>query len=187
MVAHKVAAIVRSWLPLAVGIVMIAGVAYLTTQQVMRQGANDPQIQMAEDTASLLATGEPLPAGAPVDIAASLAPYLIQFDSQGNPTGGTARLHGNLPTVPQGALDYARRHGENRVTWQPERGVRSATVIVPVQGAAGGYVLAGRSLREVEKRDGNILALVTLGTLAALAATLLVTVVFNLIDLPAGS
>jgi hypothetical protein len=30
-----------------------------------------------------------------------------------------------------GALDYARQNGQNRVTWQPEAGVRMATVVVP--------------------------------------------------------
>ena len=43
------------------------------------------------------------------------------------------------------------RRGEDRLTWQPEPGVRSATVVVHYQGAQAGFVMAGRSLREVGK------------------------------------
>jgi hypothetical protein len=40
------------WLPLAVAITILAGLVYATVQQSLRQGANDPQIQLAEDTAA---------------------------------------------------------------------------------------------------------------------------------------
>jgi hypothetical protein len=44
----------RSWLPLAVVIVALCEQAYLTAQQLLRQGANDPQIQLSEDFAASL-------------------------------------------------------------------------------------------------------------------------------------
>ncbi len=46
----------------------------------------------------------------------------------------------------------ASRVGEDRITWQPEPGIRSAVVVVHYTGATPGYVMAGRSLREVEWR-----------------------------------
>ncbi|HEX9115975.1 MAG TPA: hypothetical protein VGA61_07900 [Anaerolineae bacterium] len=179
MLAQKIGRMARAWLPLALATGLLAGLIYGVAQQVLRQDANDPQIQMAEDTAALLAQGQQPAPAAPVDIATSLAPYLIVFDGQGRPVAGSARLHGNLPSVPEGVLDAARQRGENRVTWQPEPGVRSATVIVPVRGA--GYVLAGRSLREVEQRTDNLLLLAVAGALAILAATLVAVVAVNLI------
>ena len=149
-------AILIYWLPLAAAITLLSGVIYGTVQQSYRTGADDPQIQMAEDTATKLEGGAALEEVIPqesVDIAVSLAPYLIIFDANKQPTAGNAVLHGELPTVPPGVLDVAKEKGQNRVTWQPEPGVRSATVVMPVDGGQKGYVLAGRSLREVEKRE----------------------------------
>lgn len=176
MLKQRLFSVLRSYIPLAVAVTLLAGLTYAILQQALRQGANDPQIQMAKDAAAALATGQTLPNTPTVDIAASLAPYLIVFDAQGRPVSGSARLHGTLPSVPIGALQAARARGENRVTWQPEPGVRSATVIAPVRGAQSGYVLAGRSLREVERRTSDLLLLVAVGWLGALGATLVAAV-----------
>jgi hypothetical protein len=181
MLTHRIGAIMRGWLPLAVTIAVLAVVMYGAAQQLLRQSANDPQVQMAEDAAAGLDQGREPVAGDPVDIATSLTPYLIVFDAQGRPVSGSARLHGQLPAVPQGVLDNATRRGENRVTWQPEPGVRSATAIVPFSGAHSGWVLAGRSLREVEQRENNLKLLIALGALAALGASLVAAVAVNLI------
>ena len=181
MLKQRLPAILRSIIPLAVAVTLLAGLLYVSLQQVLRQDANDPQIGMAEDAAAALAVGQVLPETPPVDIAASLAAYNIIFDDQGQPVGGLARLHGALPAPPQGALLYAREHGQNRITWQPEPGVRSATVIVPVAGAHPGYVLAGRSLAEVEQRTSNMFQLITVGWLATLAAIFVTVVVVNLV------
>jgi hypothetical protein len=146
--------ILKLWLPLAAGITILAGTFYLTVQQSIRLGANMPQVQMAEDAALALASHQAveavLPAGK-VDIAKSQAPYLIIFDAQGAPVASNGLLHNAIPSLPKGVFDYTRLKGEDRISWQPERGVRSAAGIVPISGGAGGFVLAGRSLREAEK------------------------------------
>lgn len=46
--------ILKPWLPLAVTIIAVFGGICLTVQQSYRMGANDPQIQMAEDAARAL-------------------------------------------------------------------------------------------------------------------------------------
>jgi hypothetical protein len=132
---------------------LICGFVYSEVQQDFRQSANDPQIQMAEDAAALIARGTQPNFGAdPVEISESLAPYMMIFDSNGNLTQSTATLDGHAPKLPNGVLDWARRNGEDRISWQPRPGVRSALVVVPVKGGAGGFVAVGRSMREVEKR-----------------------------------
>lgn len=70
-----------------------------------------------------------------------------------------------------GVLDYMRQHGEERVTWQPEKGVRMATVVVRYD---KGFVLAGRSMREVEIRISNIEKISGIAMLAIWAATLFI-------------
>src|SRR5690242_8213126 len=106
-------------------------------------------------------------------MATSLAPYLIVFDASGQPVAGSARLNGITPTVPSGVFASVQQAGEERLTWQPQTGVRSAAVVTRVDGAASGFVLAGRSLREVEDRITaleQIVGLVWVVGVAGLAA-----------------
>jgi len=166
----------RRWLPLAVLATVLAGTLYTVGQQILRSDANDPQVQLAEDAAARLQGGA-APSGVvpldEVDVGASLAPWLIVYDARRQPVAGSARLHGKLPDYPTSAFDHAPPGGRDAITWQPEPGVRSATVIV---GFKGGWVVSGRSLRLVEEREDLLLQLALLGWLAALGATALVVV-----------
>ena len=87
----------------------------------------------------------------------------------GKVVASDALLNGSTPELPAGVLDDVRKNGEDRFTWQPEPGVRIAAVVAPLPGTSEGFVLAGRSLREVELREDNIEAL----TLIALAVILI--------------
>ncbi len=173
--------ILKNWLIVALITTAFCGLVYVTEQQMLRQGANDPQVQMAEDIASALRNGESAASVMPsksVDLVSSLAPFVILFNDQGTQTASSAQLHGQSPALPGGVLDYARGHGENRLTWQPEPGVRIAAVVTSYKGANPGFVLVGRSMREVEKRIDQI------GLLCAI--TWLVTLGLALIILAAG-
>jgi len=150
--------ILRQWLPLAVVVTAVCGLVYLAVQQDLRQSANDPQIQMVEDAAAALENGAAVEAIVPAEKVAiehSLAPFVMVFNDRGDVVGSSATLHGKTPQLPAGILDYVRGHGEDRVTWQPEPGVRIAAVVARFQGSQPGFVLAGRSLREVEVREDN--------------------------------
>ncbi len=95
------------------------------------------------------------------------------------PTGrrGTrvgAERRGEIPLPPPGVFAYTRTNRQNRVTWQPEPAVRIAAVIQHVAGAKPGFVLAGRSLREVEVREQQALFAALLAMLVTLLALLFV-------------
>lgn len=170
-------AIVR-WLPIAVAVTLLCGIIYATVQQTYRQNANDPQIQMAEDTATALANGQTpdsLIGTTKVDMATGLAPYLIIFDATGKPIASSVLLDGKIPMPPLGIFDYTKQHGQDRITWQPRAGIRSAAIIVPYSGTQSGFVLAGRSLREAEQRVENLGSLMVIGWALSLAATLFAT------------
>ena len=166
----------------------LSGLLYAAVQQDLRQSANDPQIQMAEDTAAKLADGQQVQNVVPsekVDIANSLAPYIIVFDATGKPIASSVQLNGQTPTIPSGVFDYVRQNGEDRITWQPQSGVRSAIVVTQFKGPNSGFVLAGRSLREVEIREDDIMHLILLGWIAILLVTLLATaILFRLLRTP---
>ena len=180
----KISYILKYWLPLAAALTGVFAFIYLTVQQDMRMGLNDPQIQMAEDAASALASNQPvdslIPADAPkVDMAKSLAPFLIIYDSSGSALVSGAVLNGQTPIPPAGVFDYVRQNNEDRVSWQPAPGVRSAAVIVAVSGGRGGFVLAGRNMREVEIRESQLTNTVALGWIASLVVTLVIVAFFE--------
>ena len=159
------------WPPLAAVATGISGLVYVAVQQDFRQSANDPQIQMAEDAAALLASGQPPQSVVPatnVDIAKSLAPFTMVFDDSGRTIASSAQLDGDIPLLPPGVFTPARARGEIRFTWQPAPEARSAVVIVHYAGEHPGFVLAGRSLREVEKRQRALMAEVGVAWVATL-------------------
>ncbi len=174
--------LLKHWFSLVIVITIMSGLVYAAVQQDLRQSANDPQIQMAQDLANQLSRGSDpfsLFAKDKVDIATSLAPYLIVYSQSGAPLVSSAVLDGQTPEIPAGVLDFTRRFGEDRLTWQPKPEVRSAVVVVYYQGVKSGFVLAGRSLREVEKREDKTFLMVSIAWLVAVVATLASTILFS--------
>lgn len=180
-------ALIRGVLPLAAVITALCLLIYAAVQQSIRSAANDPQIQLAEDAARALAAGtrpeslRVLFAGGTVDIEESLAPFVIVYDERGTPVSGTGELNGHLPTPPAGVLAFAREHGEERVTWQPTLRARIASVIRHVSSPEGGFVLAGRSLREIEIRESAIRSWCFQGWFATLVTGFVVILLSDLL------
>lgn len=168
------------WLALGLAITMVCGIVYAVVQQTYRRNANDPQVMVAHDTAAGLEAGkrpDELVSRETVDPSKSLAPFVIVFDADRHVVASTLQLAGKTPEPPAGVLEAAKASGENRVTWQPRSDARIASVVVPVKGGAQGYVLAGRSLREVEDRVDALGTMVVLGWAATMIATLLASLV----------
>jgi hypothetical protein len=155
---------------MAVIVTLVAGMSYLVGQQVLRSTANDPQVQMAHDATFRLAAGADLhiAGGDLVDPSRSLAPFLIVFDVNGRPISSSAVLDGKTPVPPAGVFSYTQAHREERVSWQPRPGVRIAAVVVPFGGKHPGFVLAGRSLADVEASTQKLLLGAIIGWLALL-------------------
>lgn len=176
--------ILKQWLPLAAAIILLSGMIYIIVQQNLRLGANEPQIQMAEDAARELANGASpetvVPAGK-VDIGQSLAPFVAVFDRSGKALVWNGELNGAAPVLPAGVFSSADEEGENRVTWQPAPGVRIAAVVVPTGKNAAAYILAGRSLREAENRIDLLTLQVAAGVLGTLFVTLVLVVLLEIL------
>jgi len=163
---------VALFLPVAVLATLACGLIYVEVQQVLRGGANDPQYQLAEDVAARLDAGASpssvVDTASIVDLSASLAPFVIIFDSNHTVIAATASLDGGPPAPPRGVLDAARPGAPSAVTWQPRPGIRIATVTTAWN---GGFVLAGRSLRRVEQQEWNAELLAGAAWLAMLAVS----------------
>ncbi len=186
MKALRLKQVLRTNLSLIVVVTLLCLLVNIAVQQNFRMSANDPQVQLAEDTAHSLARNPPNPAfdtGPLVDIARSAAPWVAIYDNAARPLVSSGRLDGAAPSLPGGVFTYARRYGEDRVTWQPRRGVRSAIVVARTDGPHPFFVVAGRSLREIESRVDALNRF----TLLAWIGTVLVSLSIALIASPVGN
>ncbi len=177
------APVIKVWFPLAVLTTLFCGLVYATVQQDYRQSANDPQIQIAQDTVATINSGfSPKDAvfRNTVDISKSLSPYIIIYDASGKPIVSGAVLDGKTPNPPKGAFDFAKKVGENRFTWEAKKGVRGAVVLAYYKGRESGFVLAGRSLREIEIRETRLEIQVGVAWMVILVATLIAVIISEL-------
>jgi hypothetical protein len=184
MMTRKVIKVLANWLPIAIVTVGICLLVYAAVQQSFRQSANDPEIQMAEDAASALAKGATVETVVPlaeVDVQRSLSPFMIVYDDSGTVLKTSGLLNGQVSPLPDGVLGYTRVAGQDRVTWEPQQGVRMAALVVRYTGQQSGYVLAARSLREVEKREDQLFLIAGLAMLCILAASLVGVVISTLV------
>ncbi|HVQ44479.1 MAG TPA: hypothetical protein VMT30_05940 [Candidatus Saccharimonadia bacterium] len=157
----------------------LTALIFVSVQQSLRQSANDPQIQLAEDGAAAMAKGTApadIVGDQPVDVVASLKPIVITYRGDGGLAAFNGEFGSAKPVPPDGAFAYARAHGQNRFTWEPAPGLRLATVLVYNGGEHPGYVLAARNLREIELREDQ-----TQNYALAVLAALLIVGIFVLV------
>lgn len=172
----------KHWVPLAIIITALCGLLLVAVQQNYRQNADDPQVQISEDIAAIVEGGED-PSGlnqqSQTDISKSLATFIVVYGDDGKPVAGNAQLDGKLPELPSGVLDYAKQNHQNRITWQPKDGLRFATIITRYEGTTPGYIMVGRSLREIERRKADATLIIAIGWLATMAASFISVFAFN--------
>lgn len=162
----------KTWLPLAIAILLMAGLVDAAVQQNYRQSANDPQIQLTDDIAAAITSGAAAPdaivqPNPTQDIASSLSTFVAIYSATGTPIGSSVVMDGKMPSMPSGVFDFAKMHGSDRFTWEPKKGLRIAAVVKPFSGPASGYVMAGRNLREIEVREHNLLLMCLIAGLVA--------------------
>jgi hypothetical protein len=175
------------WVPVVVAATVVIVLVFTAAQQNLRMGANDPQVQMAEDAAARLDTGASPNAvipTQPVDIGRSLAPFLIVFGHDGQPLASSATLDGHTPTPPGGVFGSVPSTGRHEITWAPRPDVREAAVIVAYR---NGFVLAGRSLRLVEQREDALGQLTLLLFFVMLVFTGIAAVAASWVTLRSGT
>ena len=167
----------RAWLPLAVLATCLTGLIYIASQQVVRQAANDPQIQLAGDWAEQIVSGtDPnrLSLGPFIDPARSLASFGIIYDQDGQIIASTVSAPSTM-AQPKGVFDTvdAATDKQTVYTWQAANGERYGAVLkrASLQDKSY-YVLAGRNIKEAEARMEQLFRQITAGwgvTLAAIA------------------
>lgn len=143
------------------------GTIYAAVQQQQRSDANNPQIQLAEDTAYQLNEGD-IPqvlVYGRVEVDESLAPFTIVYNKKGNVVVSSGYLNGKVPKVDKGVLEDSKGKDYNAVTWEPKKDVRIAAVAVEGKDY---YVLSGRNLKQVEKNESKTLEVVMIGLILSI-------------------
>jgi hypothetical protein len=156
-------------------ITMVFFTIYATVQQSIRQGANEEPAQLAYDAAHLL--GRDWTATDTIDsvvfekqvfLNTSLSSFVNIYDRNGNFVAGSGYLNGAPLVVPQGVFAYVADANEDRLTLEPQDGIRIASVIMrapvlrgsPLEGA---YIVAGKSLADAEGRIHKIGFIILVG------------------------
>lgn len=162
----KISKFVYIWLFIIILFGLSIMTSYVFVQQEGRSSINIPLLQLAQsvevDIRTGVRTSEILKAQQ-IDLSVNQSPFITLYSLDKNVLGSSQRLDNRTLTLPSGVLDHARSNGETRVTWQPTRELRFATItdFVP----AFGYVSVSQSLKETEARAtrGVWIALSALG------------------------
>lgn len=153
-------------------ITLFSGLIFISSQQVLRLLADDPQIQITQDVAASLKAGADPTQLSPsqLDIKTSVAPFVIIYDKSGKALAASGQLDNKTPVPPKEVFDKAKNSGQNRFTWEPASGVKHAAIVASYD---KGFVLAARSLMQTEERLKAILMIVGLGWILGMGATTL--------------
>jgi hypothetical protein len=150
---------------------------YCSAHTVFRQQANDPQIEVTEQVAGIVRQGIPLNAiisnAEQIDLASSKALFVMIFDKERTLVGSSAQLNGAAPSVPSEVFDQANEKGEYRFDFEPTENLKFAGVMKKIDDSA--YVLAGRSLSEMEVRVATLKQPLWIGWVIAVLISLLLT------------
>jgi len=140
---------------LAVVTVAAAAIVY---QFALKQPANHPQVEVADVAVTRLNAGADPASVVPANQVEIGSPdlYVMVLDSNRTVLATSAHLNGETVVPPAGVFEYVRDHGDDRITWQPAPGVRSAIV---VEAFRGGFVVAGRTLTDSESLEGPLVRL----------------------------
>ncbi|MBS1523376.1 MAG: hypothetical protein JST50_20415 [Bacteroidetes bacterium] len=172
---NKYLIISKNWLGYAAVVTLLCFLVYIIAQQNFRQSANDPQFQLAQDAVNAINKGtDPklLTGTQPLDIASTLSPYVLIYDTNGSEIGNNITLDGKIPEMPDGVLNKTRSNGINTVTWQPRAGLRQAIVMMATH--KGYVVVASRSLQTTEDHIATLGSQVLFGWIVSLVAMLVV-------------
>lgn len=144
-------------------VTVLCGLIYVSVQQAHRSAGNDPQSQIASDLKAAIENNRSIMqymTNDSTELSESLSVFKTIYNKNGEPIQSTGFINGQLPKIPKGVFDFTNKNDEDVFTWQPQRGVRMAMVVKKIKSSQTGFVAAGRSLKEVEKRESDLTTMV---------------------------
>jgi hypothetical protein len=163
------------WIAGVLAITLAAGAVWLTYGLSLRNGGDRQPLQLAAHAAGQLTTGSPPDSVLPpvINMASNPASFIIVYDPHHHVLASSGRLNGRTPGLPPGVLAWAASHGQDRITWQPQPGLREAAIIEPYRGPHPGFVLAAQSLQTISAQQRSLTWSIACIWLAALTLSFL--------------
>ncbi|MED1204405.1 hypothetical protein [Heyndrickxia acidicola] len=144
------------WIVIMFFVTFTCTLTYLVMQQTLRLGANQAPLESAIDAKLALQRGtspESALPGNKLDASESLDTFVMIYDKKMTPVASSGTINGQIPHYPIDVLKNVALKGEEKVTWQPQRDLRYATVAVRYN---HGFIVGARSLKETESLIGSI-------------------------------
>ena len=164
---------VRLWLAIVGVATLVLGASYAMVQQSTRLSANDIPLTTAQVIKQELQSGArpaDIVSAQKIDLASGDSAFVIVTDNTKHVLASSATLNGQTPLPPNGVFSYTNTKGSDRITWEPQDGVRLATQVVKFGTAPDdGFIITGQSLKPYEDRIGTYSALAFAAWLALLA------------------
>jgi len=139
------------WLLLTFILALSILTSYFFVQQAGRSTINLPliqSVQVIKESLALGVTAEQVLAGREIDLSVNQNPFITLYSINKKVIGSNSHYKDGILLIPNGILDRSAREGEVRVTWQPKKELRFASVTEFVPGF--GYISVAQSLKEVE-------------------------------------
>lgn len=163
---------------LATILTIIFGAIYGTGYLVLRGDSNDPQIEVTRQVEDIIDQGVPLDAivnsEEAIDLSESMSLFVSIFDKDSKLVSSTVKVDGESPTPNWDAFAKARETGEHRFDWEPKEGLRAAAVMKSV--GENGFVLAGKSLNETDKRLETLALCTSIGWAVSILLAAVLTI-----------
>ena len=163
----------RVWLAIVGTATILLVTAYGFVQQSMRLGANDAPYAAAQIAKHQLESGVNAADVVPevkTDSLSDTTLFVIVTDDKLQILASSLNDTESV-RPPTGVFTYAAIHGRDSVTWQTGAGARLATTVIPYK---SGFVVAGQSLSQIEKRATKFTVLMIVAWLVVVGWTYLV-------------
>lgn len=154
---------------------------YVVAQQSIRLSANGRPVQYATEMSVKLQSGVSASKAIPIDkedITQSLNTFVMVCDNNKHLIATSGLMGSTMPSYPSEVLGYVNQKGEDRVTWQPQQGLRFASVAIKYN---GGYVVAACSLKEPEKLIDTVGRLVLVSWIACAVLSAIIFAILHVI------
>lgn len=166
----------RVWLAIVGTATLVLGASYSMVQQSARLAADEAPLTVAQDAKQKISDdispAEIVPEEE-TDLGTDSGVFLIITDPAKKVLATSAVLDDKAPLPPSAVFSDAERNGSDRFTWEPKNGVRLATQVLRFNDNNGGYIIAGQSLSETEKRLKTYNLIALLAWLAVIVWTMI--------------
>lgn len=154
--------LIYKYLFFAAEITIVCLLIYACVQQTYRSSANDPQIQMVNDMNIKIQKGENINKyfSDSVDLNKSLSTFYSFYDINGMPILSSGYLNGEMLRIPKNVFNGMKTGDQKELTTQPAKDVRLAMVILSTSNKPFAFIAAGRSFKEIEKRELNLVRMI---------------------------